>query len=715
MRLPSVQPYGVKTQPLPGARVDTGVSPADFGYATGAGLSSLGADVTHVAIYEQAQADDAATAQARAAMDVWDGKNTYTDYANMKGKAAMDRALPLEAEREKYLADVRKGLSPRQQQRFDVEMTGRNAAFQKTLYSRHEDATHEYADESFQNAGVAYLGKVGAAAPGLVKTTPIQSAGGATMVLHTAETDLMLAERLAENDAYIDLNGWRFADPEGMRAQLHNDTMTAHHATIIRAKLAQGDDTTANAYFNQRKKEIDPKVLDTIQADVTKAEEAGTVTRAVAGAWSANFAQPGAFDPPVAGVDAPTVSADQAYGMKLLPGEHEAPLDFQRKQLKNQDGSVSTESTVGIEEDGKFINIPTVIDGKRYSAEDAIKLYKRGDNPAVGVYSTQERADQQAQLRHEALASGKATTRQPTVSERLSSGYADIDKRVKDPALAADAKKQLRANVTASENAANAAREDAVGVLDAEIRGGATWMDITHDPDFRKLTTKQQDGLSTSFTAFRNGENAQTDPESYDTWDTMSVVDQESFMSMDFNTLAAEQRVSQQDKTLFQKRQAEIEKSRSGSGNAETPGFLTASTQVGDLAETFFPLEGVKGTERRLAISTDRATFKRQMESMVSGYETSTKKKAGPDEIDAMAATLMHKYVVTRQRPPGGGGGLNWLGDLFASDTEQAETTVMDAIPPLKLRAIVAGLNDAGVPVTPEAILNEYAAQLGAP
>lgn len=67
---------------------------------------------------------------------------------------------------------------------------------------------------------------------------------------------------------------------------------------------------------------------------------------------------------------------------------------------------MSTESTITIEEDGRYINLPTVIGGQRYSEDDAISLFHQGRNPAVGIYSSEERADRQAEMRHRAFARG---------------------------------------------------------------------------------------------------------------------------------------------------------------------------------------------------------------------------------------------------------------------------------------------------------------------
>lgn len=59
--------------------------------------------------------------------------------------------------------------------------------------------------------------------------------------------------------------------------------------------------------------------------------------------------------------------------------------------VKNSDGSISTERSITIEEDGEYINIPTVIKGKIVSDEEAIKHYHQTDEH-LGKYLTKKEA-----------------------------------------------------------------------------------------------------------------------------------------------------------------------------------------------------------------------------------------------------------------------------------------------------------------------------------
>ena len=73
---------------------------------------------------------------------------------------------------------------------------------------------------------------------------------------------------------------------------------------------------------------------------------------------------------------------------------------YNRKVLKNPDGSVSTTSSMSFEENGQEILIPTVINGRRYSSEDAVAHYRR-TNEHLGKFKNPEAANSFAKKLHE--------------------------------------------------------------------------------------------------------------------------------------------------------------------------------------------------------------------------------------------------------------------------------------------------------------------------
>lgn len=71
-----------------------------------------------------------------------------------------------------------------------------------------------------------------------------------------------------------------------------------------------------------------------------------------------------------------------------------------RPKVQNPDGSYSTVRTIGVEIDGgRHVNIPTVINGKVVSDEEAKKHFKR-TRQHLGIYKSKEEAESAAQQLH---------------------------------------------------------------------------------------------------------------------------------------------------------------------------------------------------------------------------------------------------------------------------------------------------------------------------
>lgn len=71
-----------------------------------------------------------------------------------------------------------------------------------------------------------------------------------------------------------------------------------------------------------------------------------------------------------------------------------------RKVLKNDDGSISTESSMSFEENGKEVLIPTVVNGNRLSEEAAVQHYRKtGEH--LGKFETPADADAYANKLHD--------------------------------------------------------------------------------------------------------------------------------------------------------------------------------------------------------------------------------------------------------------------------------------------------------------------------
>lgn len=71
-----------------------------------------------------------------------------------------------------------------------------------------------------------------------------------------------------------------------------------------------------------------------------------------------------------------------------------------RRTIENPDGSVSTERSITIEEDGDFVNIPTIVDGVETSEEDAINAYHR-TGQHLGKFKSRDEAVSNAVKLHQ--------------------------------------------------------------------------------------------------------------------------------------------------------------------------------------------------------------------------------------------------------------------------------------------------------------------------
>ena len=87
----------------------------------------------------------------------------------------------------------------------------------------------------------------------------------------------------------------------------------------------------------------------------------------------------------------------------FLPLDQNSDGSKRIKLFDNKNGDVSTESVIGIgpEANGKFYNIPTVINGKRLSEQEAIEYFRKSGEH-TGEYDNQQDADNGADSRERA-------------------------------------------------------------------------------------------------------------------------------------------------------------------------------------------------------------------------------------------------------------------------------------------------------------------------
>lgn len=111
------------------------------------------------------------------------------------------------------------------------------------------------------------------------------------------------------------------------------------------------------------------------------------------------------------------------HPVEMAPKEAPLPTQTGKPIVQNPDGSVSTERTITVEADGRHYLIPTIIDGKEVSKDEAIRQWRAGKNKAVGIYSSAQEAESAAEKRSrdigEEITRGKSQTRAKTFNELL--------------------------------------------------------------------------------------------------------------------------------------------------------------------------------------------------------------------------------------------------------------------------------------------------------
>jgi hypothetical protein len=87
-----------------------------------------------------------------------------------------------------------------------------------------------------------------------------------------------------------------------------------------------------------------------------------------------------------------------------VPGFPDQPkIDLDRPMLLGKSGDVHTELKMSFEADGRHIVIPSIVEGQILSPESAWAAFLAGDNPAVGVFETQDEMQEFLRARDEAF------------------------------------------------------------------------------------------------------------------------------------------------------------------------------------------------------------------------------------------------------------------------------------------------------------------------
>jgi hypothetical protein len=375
---------------------------------------------------------------------------------------------------------------------------------------------------------------------------------------------------------------------------------------------------------------------------------------------------------------------------------------FNRPVLKNPDGSVSTTSSISIEEDGREILIPTVVNGKRISQQDAIDRYHRtGEH--LGKFTTPDAADAYAQSLHNRQARTlDGGSSEPTLQDQMGEAAkiqdpevrAQVEERLKG---AWSVKKQqehddaeahaaaLKANVdTVMKNALN--KIDSTKVLDMSITP-ADWqqLDESHRTALRSYVKQvnEKGKVDTDMGLYYKLLRASSaDPKTQkdfiktDLMEYIHRLDESDFKSL-ANIQAALQKgdTAKADDLLSDYRSAE--------------GIITDTLRIAGLDPT--PKDGTPD-------ATVIGQFHRDVADAVKRRELETGKKATKDDIQGIVDGFIIKGTI---KTPGWFWGTNDTAKrAFELKPGEALTVGGVSIPRDTLIEIVSALHTAGRPVT---------------
>lgn len=128
------------------------------------------------------------------------------------------------------------------------------------------------------------------------------------------------------------------------------------------------------------------------------------------------------IDPTIkAAIDPNAPAPEFMGGPKAAPMTPEQVATGGKPQVPQKDGTISTEKSIGIEMDGKYYVIPTIVNGKSLTPEAAIAAFEQGTNKPLGEFKSEDEATAFAEDRSRAL-------------DKATGGAGDLKKGPSNPA-----------------------------------------------------------------------------------------------------------------------------------------------------------------------------------------------------------------------------------------------------------------------------------------
>lgn len=253
--MPKVPSYSgdVRERPLPGARLDVRVTPADFGAGIGEVLQKVGADLWEK---EAQKADETAVMAAVGQLKAYTNGKLYdpnNGVLNKRGKDAIGVTESAQVEYDDKISEIEGSLlsNDRQKSAYRRQATAMRGDFDLTLQRHVATEIRNYDKEEFSN---------------FIKSSQDRAAlNYRDPMLVAAETESIRQEAL------------KFARRNGLGPQwaerFTSDTVSATHVAVIDRMLANNQDSLAREYY----KVVAPALTGVDATRVEKAVQAGVL------------------------------------------------------------------------------------------------------------------------------------------------------------------------------------------------------------------------------------------------------------------------------------------------------------------------------------------------------------------------------------------------------------------------------------------------------
>lgn len=379
----------------------------------------------------------------------------------------------------------------------------------------------------------------------------------------------MRAVEKQSNDSYIE-NSYQMAvananDPERVAAEIDNSRV---HAGLF-AQTSGMDAETTKRYVASVTSNIHEGVIDRLTAtgQYVKAKNYFDAAKDEIDVRKVNGLRDGLE---VSGVRAQS----HVLALNILSGKTAGMIEpgnidlGNRPQVKTPDGRIATVRSIGIEEDGKYVLIPTVSHDGEIMDNDAAIAYYRKTGEFLGKFNSEEASDHYAEVLHqrqERMVNGGSG--EPTLPEILDETDKIENDQVRDATVARvkeryAVNRQNQADQSAAENAAHRTAVDTAYANATDAVTATHLLSAIKPMDWAAMTPEMQKSTTAYAKTLSEGKKVETDLGLFLPLIKMAgnPVTAQEFAKIDFNAAKYLNTISASDRIKMTELQATIMK-----------------------------------------------------------------------------------------------------------------------------------------------------------